>query len=72
MGGYGALVVGETAGASRVAAVVAASPALFPSYEDARRTYHRAFDGPADFARHDVFAGLDRLAGAGPGRLRHE
>jgi pimeloyl-ACP methyl ester carboxylesterase len=63
MGGYGALVLGETAGASRVAAVVAASPALFASYEDARRTNHQAFDGPADFARHDVFAGLRRLAG---------
>jgi S-formylglutathione hydrolase FrmB len=63
MGGYGALVLAETAGAPRVAAAVASSPALFPSYENARRTNHGAFDGPADFARNDVFAGLRRMAG---------
>ena len=63
MGGYGALVLAETVRAPHVAAMVAASPALFGSYEDARRTNHRAFDGPADFARNDVFAGLGRLTG---------
>lgn len=63
MGGYGALVLAETAGAPRVAAAVASSPALFPSYDDARRTNHLAFDGPADFARNDVFTRLDRLRG---------
>lgn len=63
MGGYGALVVAETVGAPRVAAVVASSPAIFRTYDDARRTNHRAFDGPDDFMRHDVFAGLGRMRG---------
>ncbi|GAA0371251.1 esterase family protein [Actinoallomurus spadix] len=63
MGGYGALLLAETAGAPRVAAAVASSPALFPSYGNARRTNPRAFDDAADFARNDVFAGLDRLKG---------
>lgn len=63
MGGYGALVLAETVGAPRMAAAVASSPALFPSYANARRTNHLAFDGPADFARNDVFARLDRLRG---------
>lgn len=61
MGGYGALVLAEAVGAPRMAAMVAASPALFRSYGDARRTNHLAFDGPQDFARHNVFAGLGRL-----------
>ena len=56
MGGYGALLLAETAGAPRTAAAVAASPAVFPSYDDARRTNHLAFDDAADFARGDVFA----------------
>ncbi|MDN3355308.1 alpha/beta hydrolase-fold protein [Actinomadura sp. DC4] len=63
MGGYGALLLAETAGAPRVAAVVAASPAVFGSYADARRTNRLAFDGPEDFARNDVMAGLGRLGG---------
>ena len=63
MGGYGALVVAETVGAPRVAATVASSPALFASYADARRTNHQAFDGPEDFARSDVLAGLGRMKG---------
>jgi poly(3-hydroxybutyrate) depolymerase len=63
MGGYGALLLAETVGAPRVAAVVAASPAVFGSYADARRTNRLAFDGPEDFARGDVMAGLGRLAG---------
>ena len=63
MGGYGALVLAETVAAPRVAAAVASSPALFPSYENARRTNPRAFDGPEDFVRNDVFARLNRLAG---------
>jgi pimeloyl-ACP methyl ester carboxylesterase len=63
MGGYGALLLAETVGAPRVAAMVAASPAIFGSYADARRTNHRAFDGPEDFARNDVLAGLGRLDG---------
>ncbi len=63
MGGYGALVLAETLGAPRVAAMVASSPAVFPSYENARRTNHEAFDGPEDFARHDVIAGAGRMRG---------
>ncbi|MFB9839772.1 alpha/beta hydrolase, partial [Actinoallomurus acaciae] len=61
MGGYGALVLAETVGAPRMAAMVASSPAIFPSYANARRTNHQAFDGPQDFARYDVFRGLGRL-----------
>lgn len=63
MGGYGALVLAEAVGAPRVAAAVASSPAIFRTYEDARRTNHQAFDGPEDFARNDVFAGLGRMKG---------
>jgi enterochelin esterase-like enzyme len=63
MGGYGALLLAETVGAPRMAAAVASSPALFPSYDNARRTNHRAFDDAADFARNDVFARLSRLHG---------
>lgn len=54
MGGFGALVVARRLGAARTAAVVASSPALFASYADARAANARAFDGPGDFARHDV------------------
>lgn len=63
MGGYGALVLARGLGAERTAAVVASSPALFESYADARAANPRAFDGEADFARHDVFAALDELKG---------
>jgi enterochelin esterase-like enzyme len=61
MGGYGALVLAETVGAPRMAAMVASSPALFDSYESAHRTNHLSFDNAADFARNDVLARLDRL-----------
>jgi S-formylglutathione hydrolase FrmB len=63
MGGYGALVLAESVGAPRVAAAAASSPAIFPSYDNARRTNHQAFDGRADFARYDVFANLARMKG---------
>lgn len=63
MGGYGALVLAETVGSRRVAAAVASSPAIFPSYENAQRTNHQAFDGPEDFARNDVLANLGRMKG---------
>ncbi|MFI0408646.1 alpha/beta hydrolase-fold protein [Actinomadura sp. 3N508] len=56
MGGYGALGLTRRLGAARTAAVVAASPALFSSYEDARSVNRRAFDGRTDFERNDVFA----------------
>jgi enterochelin esterase-like enzyme len=60
MGGYGALLLAETAGPRRVAAVAADSPALWERATDAAAG---AFDGAADFAAHDAFAGRGRLAG---------
>jgi S-formylglutathione hydrolase FrmB len=63
MGGYGALLLAETLGSARVAALAATSPAVFTTYANARATNARAFDDAADFARHDVQAGLDRLGG---------
>lgn len=63
MGGYGALLAAETLGPSRVAAIAATSPAVFPTYPAARRVNQGAFDDQADFDRHDVLRGLDRLKG---------
>lgn len=63
MGGYGALLLARRLGARRTAAVVASSPALFASYARARSANPRAFDGAADYARHDVLAAPDALAG---------
>jgi S-formylglutathione hydrolase FrmB len=60
MGGYGALLLAETAGPSRIAAVAADSPALWLRAADSASG---AFDGAADFAAHDVFARRSRLAG---------
>jgi S-formylglutathione hydrolase FrmB len=60
MGGYGALLLAEALGADGVAAVAAESPALWRRVGDAAAG---AFDGPDDFAAHDVFAGQERLAG---------
>jgi enterochelin esterase-like enzyme len=60
MGGYGALLLGQTLGARRVAAVGAMSPAIWHRFPDTRPG---AFDDAADFAAHDVFTGRDRLAG---------
>jgi enterochelin esterase-like enzyme len=50
MGGYGALLVAETAPAS-FRAVVATSPALWRSYDEAAGG---AFDSAADYQRFDV------------------
>jgi pimeloyl-ACP methyl ester carboxylesterase len=58
MGGYGALLLAERA-PERFRAVIGISPAIFASYDDATEG---AFDGEADFAAHDVYAGRDRLA----------
>jgi pimeloyl-ACP methyl ester carboxylesterase len=58
MGGYGALLAAERA-PDQFRAVAVASPALWTS---AGRTAPGAFDGPDDYHRHDVFAGVDRLA----------
>jgi S-formylglutathione hydrolase FrmB len=52
MGGYGALLAAEQA-PDRFDAVVASSPALWTSPDDVPSG---AFDGAADFWRHDVFA----------------
>ena len=60
MGGYGAILLSEQLGASRVAALVPDSPALLQRWKD---TAAGAFDGPDDFAAHDVFPHLDRLRG---------
>ena len=60
MGGYGCLLLAQRLGARRVAAVAVDSPALFRRYADASGV---AFDSPADFAAHDVFAGIAKLAG---------
>src|SRR5215469_2694037 len=73
MGGYGALLLAERLGAgssrhgarpdSGAAAVAAASPAIFVSYQDARAADPGGFDDPADFARNNVLAGLSALRG---------
>jgi len=60
MGGYGGLLLAQTAGARRIAAVAADSPALWSSVAESA---DGAFDGAADFAAHDVMGGVARLAG---------
>jgi S-formylglutathione hydrolase FrmB len=61
--------VGLTANGARArpeptpAAVAAASPAIFGSYQDARAADPGSFDSPSDFARNDVIAGLGGLRG---------
>jgi len=58
MGGYGALhLAAHHPGAFRAA--VAASPALWRSFDEASPG---AFDGAADFARNDVYADRSTLA----------
>lgn len=58
MGGYGALLAAETS-PERFVAVVAAAPAITRTRDGLPSD---AFDGDADFAAHDVFAGADRLS----------
>ena len=58
MGGYGALLVAEQS-PRLFAASVAASPALWDTFDNATTG---AFDSEADFARFDVFAGVASLA----------
>lgn len=55
MGGYGALVCALTR-PKLFAAVVATSPAIFHSYDDARRVNPGAYDSPAEWAAYDVTA----------------
>jgi pimeloyl-ACP methyl ester carboxylesterase len=57
MGGYGALLLAEQA-PELFSAVVASSPALWRSADDAAPG---AFDDAGDFRAHDVFARTDRL-----------
>jgi enterochelin esterase-like enzyme len=60
MGGFGALVIAELLGPTRVAAVAIDSPALFLS---AGTTAHGAFDDAEDFRKHDVLRYTSRLHG---------
>jgi S-formylglutathione hydrolase FrmB len=60
MGGYGAFLLAETLGRSRVAFVAADAPALWLHPGDSAAG---AFDDADDFRRNDVFAGRPRLAG---------
>jgi enterochelin esterase-like enzyme len=62
MGGYGALLAAETE-PRLFAAVVAVSPAVWTSYDAMMLGPRDAFDSAADFAKHDVIAHSDRLAG---------
>jgi S-formylglutathione hydrolase FrmB len=63
MGGYGALVCALTA-PRRFAAVVASSPAIFGSYEDAHRTNPGAFGSAAEWEAYDVVSRKDELTSA--------
>jgi S-formylglutathione hydrolase FrmB len=58
MGGYGALLLAERFGPSRVAVVAADAPAIWKRWEDSSRG---AFDGPRDFTENDVLAGSSAL-----------
>jgi S-formylglutathione hydrolase FrmB len=60
MGGYGALLLAERLGPSRIAAVAVDSPALWTRAGDSAAG---AFDGRADFLAHDVLADHQHLAG---------
>jgi S-formylglutathione hydrolase FrmB len=62
MGGYGALVCALTR-PELFAAVVATSPAVFRSYDDARRVNPGAFDSPAEWTAYDVTARAAEFAG---------
>jgi dienelactone hydrolase len=59
MGGFGALLLASQGRLPGVRAVAAMSPAVWDHYDPRQDT---AFDGPADFAAHDVFALRPRLA----------
>jgi pimeloyl-ACP methyl ester carboxylesterase len=61
MGGYGALLAAERDPA-RFPAVAVSSAAVWQSYAQQHAAVPDAFDGRADFARNDVFAGAGRLA----------
>jgi enterochelin esterase-like enzyme len=60
MGGYGALLLGGRLGPATVAAVVAESPALWPSFAEAASI---AFDDARDFAENTVYGREGELDG---------
>jgi S-formylglutathione hydrolase FrmB len=62
MGGYGALVCALTR-PRLFAAVVATSPAIFRSYDDARRVNPGAYDSPQEWTAYDVTARAAEFAG---------
>ena len=62
MGGYGALLAAERE-PLRYRAVAVVGAAIFPSYDDERRSVGDAFDSAADFARYDVLAHAGVLRG---------
>jgi enterochelin esterase-like enzyme len=62
MGGYGALVCGLTQ-RERFRLIVATSPAIFHSYEDAHDVNPGAFDSPDEWARYDVSARAQEFSG---------
>jgi S-formylglutathione hydrolase FrmB len=61
MGGYGALLAAERR-PELFRAVVAVSPALWRTQAEQASAAPDAFDDAADYARNDVYAGVDRLA----------
>ncbi len=62
MGGYGALLAGETA-PELFAAVVAASPAFWETYAAAAGAHGDTFDGEVDWRAHDIAGHAELLAG---------
>jgi pimeloyl-ACP methyl ester carboxylesterase len=60
MGGYGALLAAERH-PRRFRAVAVSSPAIWPTHAQQASAVPDAFDGAADFARNDVFAGAGRF-----------
>ncbi|MDQ1594171.1 MAG: hypothetical protein QOH40_727 [Arthrobacter pascens] len=59
MGGFGALLLASQGRLPGIRAVAAMSPAVWERYHE---QIEGAFDGPADFAAHDVFSFRPRLA----------
>ncbi|WP_156367569.1 alpha/beta hydrolase [Arthrobacter sp. Leaf69] len=59
MGGFGSLLLASQGRLPGVRAVAAMSPAVWKAYDP---RLNNAFDGPADFAAHDVFALRSGLA----------
>ena len=59
MGGFGSLLLASQGRLPGVRAVAAMSPAVWEAYE---ASMEGAFDGPSDFAAHDVFALRPSLA----------